>query len=381
LVLFHCLGLQCAFSRHAHADPDIPSLIIGASLALEFNVDGAFLRSDFSPGAMPNLHPMFHGCLHRLLTDSGSDFTDHWMSHSTREENLLVGFDRTDRNGTSMILRGQDCGCPTQSVWARGYGAGGQVHASATAPGADYSVGGVQLGLHRDLGDGRVLGVYGSFGRSSVNQSAWRQSGDVDNTLIGVYGGLDDGPLHTLLNVAYGYNDYSTQRVTGLGTAAADFHGHLAALYAEGGRDFCFHGAELQPFVGLRYVQLHSSAFSETGAGAANLTVGSVDQGSLQCVLGIRSGWTLYTRHDWTVRPLVHASWVHEFLETQVTVDVGPPVPAAVSGLDLGRDRAILGTGLVLARSRGVRLYVNYDLQVNSRQTFHIGSGGLEYEW
>jgi len=258
---------------------------------------------------------------------------------------------------------------------------GGQVQGDGNLPGMDYSVGGVRLGLHRDLGDGRLLGVFGNYGRSSLTRSALAQSGDVDSALVGVYGGLYDGPVHTLVNVAYGYNDYSTQRVTGTGTALADFHGHVASVYAERGRDVCWFGRRVQPFLGLKYVQLHSSDFSETGAGVGNLTVGSVDHGSLQSVLGIRTGWARRTRRGWTVNPRVHASWLHEFLETEVTVDVGPAAPVAVDGLSLGRDRAVLGTGLVLEGCRGARVYFDYDLQVNSRHTFHVGSGGLALEW
>jgi len=158
-------------------------------------------------------------------------------------------------------------------------------------------------------------------------------------------------------------------------------YGHLASVYAEGGRDYCFRGTGVQPFAGLQYIQLHSSRFSETGAGAANLTVDNVDVGSLQSALGVRLCRTGCTRRGWTVRPSLQASWMHEFLETQVTVDVGSTVPVPVNGLDLGRDRAVLGTGLVLEGCGGVQFFVNYDLQLNSCQTFHVGYGGLAYEW
>jgi adenylylsulfate kinase len=53
----------------------------------------------------------------------------------------------------------------------------------------------------------------------------------------------------------------------------------------------------------------------------------------------------------------------------------------AVTGTSLGRDWAILGTGLNWNLGRGWQAYANYDAQVNVAQTFHVGSGGFQYSW
>ncbi len=362
-ILIQCLGLVSVATEPVHADPTVIPDVIQVERLRWFR--GCY-QMTMADGARAD--PNREGCLQYL-----NNVTQGWRRAQTNEFGMA--------QDPTATLRGQDCCCSTWNLWSSGYGVGGRVHGDGNVPGAEYSVGGVQLGLHRDLDDERSLGIYGNYGHTSITRSTWSQSGDVDSALVGIYTGLRDGPYHSVLDVAYGYNDYSTQRAAGLGTAVADFHGHLASVYAEGGRDYCLRGTGFQPFAGLQYIQLHSSRFSETGAGAANLTVDNVDVGSLQSALGIRLSRARCTHGGWTVRSTCQAAWMHEFLETQVTVDIGSAVPVPVNCLDPGRDRAVLGTGLVLEACGGLQLFFNYDLQLNSRQTFHVGYGGLAYEW
>jgi uncharacterized protein with beta-barrel porin domain len=42
---------------------------------------------------------------------------------------------------------------------------------------------------------------------------------------------------------------------------------------------------------------------------------------------------------------------------------------------------AWLGTGMQWHLNQSVRLYADYDLMVNSRQTLHTGSGGAMWLW
>ena len=72
---------------------------------------------------------------------------------------------------------------------------------------------------------------------------------------------------------------------------------------------------------------------------------------------------------------------MHEFLYqtdglVQMEFASGLMPGFAVPGLDLGRDWAILGPGLNFTLREKVRLFANYDLQVNNREVFNIGSGG-----
>jgi uncharacterized protein with beta-barrel porin domain len=77
---------------------------------------------------------------------------------------------------------------------------------------------------------------------------------------------------------------------------------------------------------------------------------------------------------------------MHEFLRQTtglVTTDFasGPVTPFVLSGLDLGRDWVVLGPGCTYAIRDHVSLFANYDLQFNARQTIHVGSGGIQFQW
>ncbi len=54
---------------------------------------------------------------------------------------------------------------------------------------------------------------------------------------------------------------------------------------------------------------------------------------------------------------------------------------SAVHGVDLGRDWALVGTGLNLPLASSANLFVAYDAQFNAYQAFHVGSGGVELAW
>lgn len=76
---------------------------------------------------------------------------------------------------------------------------------------------------------------------------------------------------------------------------------------------------------------------------------------------------------------------MHEFLDTEGTLQTrfgatGSPA-FSVKGLDLGRDWAGLGYGIDTRIGPSANLFVNDDLQFNDRQTFYVGSGGLQLRW
>jgi outer membrane autotransporter protein len=85
------------------------------------------------------------------------------------------------------------------------------------------------------------------------------------------------------------------------------------------------------------------------------------------------------------ITPVARALWLHEFLSTTTGINAQfAPIGGtnfAVTGTSLGRDWAILGTGLNWNLGRGWQTYANYDAQVNVAQVFHIGSGGFQYTW
>jgi outer membrane autotransporter protein len=141
-----------------------------------------------------------------------------------------------------------------------------------------------------------------------------------------------------------------------------------------------------QPFAGLQYVYARQNAFSETGAGAMGLDVAGIDTHSLRSFLGGRLLMeSSIGRFGMTMTPEIRGSWMHEFLDTTSVVNaqfagVGGAGFTA-NGLNLGRDWAILGTGMNFSKNDRFEVGVHYDAQFNDRQALHIGSGVIGYRW
>ena len=83
--------------------------------------------------------------------------------------------------------------------------------------------------------------------------------------------------------------------------------------------------------------------------------------------------------------PELRAIWLHEFLAPETVLNARFAGISGASfltrGLNYGRDWAVLGTGVNWIVDSHFSLYANYDIQVNARQTFHVGSGGAQFTW
>jgi outer membrane autotransporter protein len=109
-----------------------------------------------------------------------------------------------------------------------------------------------------------------------------------------------------------------------------------------------------------------------------------MDSHSMRSIVGGRISTDIVRSCSRTLTPELRAAWVHEFLDTNQAFTASLPGVGggfAVQGVYLGRDWALLGTGLNLQMGASTRLFGGYDLQVNDYQAMHIGSGGVEYVW
>jgi outer membrane autotransporter protein len=85
------------------------------------------------------------------------------------------------------------------------------------------------------------------------------------------------------------------------------------------------------------------------------------------------------------VVPELRAIWMHEFLAPETALNSRFAGIAGASfgtrGLNFGRDWAVLGGGVNWILTNNFSLFANYDIQVNARQAFHVGSGGAQFVW
>ena len=271
------------------------------------------------------------------------------------------------------------------NAWSMGYGLGGNVQSNGNVSGINYGMGGMLAGLGLYLNESTLFGFYGGYVGTGVSARDLNQSGSVNGGQFGSYlRGSDRLGYYTLIG-GLEFDGYRTRRSIAFGNidtaATANYSGWQGYAYGERGLTFGGPRVTLQPYGALQYVYVRQNSFSEQGAGALNLEGRGTDANSLRTFVGGRATFRPYSR----LSPQLRAAWVHELLSTSSVVNahfgaVGGGA-FAVQGLSLGRDWALVGGSLNWQISGGWSLWGSYDAMVNSRQVFHVGSGGVQFVW
>jgi autotransporter-associated beta strand protein len=292
--------------------------------------------------------------------------------------------------GRNAMYRGQGGAGSDLGLWGTVFGLGGSADGNNNAGGFNFGMGGTLLGFERTLIFDADVGVYYSYGMSGFDSRKLRDEFDVDNHHWGLYLNVDRPFGYFTLAGDLGYNQYEGTRVidvdNGAGgfiprTAESDHGGWQTGAYTELGTTFTSQGYSFQPYGALQYVYLEQDAFTETGAGALNLVVDSIDYDSCRSIVGARGG-----KAFGSLSLDVRAQWMHELLSDRAPIVsaqlLGGQAPGfTVAGADLGRDWVLVGSGFEWEASSRLRMYGGYDLQMNRYQSFHTGSGGVVLNW
>lgn len=294
---------------------------------------------------------------------------------------VLSGEDISPLTEGSQI-RGQSPGLLSGGLggwdgWVSGYAIGGQVEGLGSAAGLDYDSAGTQIGLYRLFNENTLVGFFGGFGGQNLN-STNGNTADVEGGQLGAFLYRGDAQNnYYLLAANAGYDNYQTSTSSG---ALGDYDGAQTGVYLERGWVRPWRNWVFRPLVGLQYLGIYQDDHQQSGTSTA--LIDDISAHSLRSLVGGAVNLAVRNFAGGTIAPTVRAQWMHEFLETSTVVN-GSVGGAAFSttGLSLGRDWAVLGAGLNYNRGGRASLFANYDLQVNDRQAFHAGSGGLRWNW
>lgn len=272
-----------------------------------------------------------------------------------------------------------------RGAWAAPLGGFGQVDGDGNAARLDWWNAGLAGGYEGaiDVTSGNAVGGFG-FGyiRSHGTVDDRLSTFDSDGFYIGAYGAWADGPWNVAGSLSYGANRVSTERnIAFLGrTAEADYWTHTIGLSGE--TSYAFDLADttrIAPLFTLEAGWSGRGGFTETGAGALNLSSGSESWTRLDAGLGIALIHAILTENG-RVTLEGRAAWEHAFADvvpSQALALAGSPTGFTVRGTDAGRDRLRLGAGLSWDVSDDMTLRVRYDGLFSSDQANHSASLGL----
>jgi len=259
-------------------------------------------------------------------------------------------------------------------LWGGTFGLAGTQRGSDGYEGYTDNAYGVALGLDIPLGQAVTAGFGIRHARSTLDGLDSASRGNIRSSQATAYLGYAPGRWFVNAALVYGLDDYSSSRSVSFPgvneTARAEYSGHQYTAFAATG--YHFHVGDgrsvITPTATLQYTRLKIPGYREFGGNAMNLDIAAQKHDFVQSGLGVKLARDLVSPDGLTVRPEVHANWLHSFnggsMDQTAAFASGGPSFTAV-GVKTGRNLADLGAGLLLAGSNRWSLEGTYDYQFN----------------
>ncbi len=177
---------------------------------------------------------------------------------------------------------------------------------------------------------------------------------------------------------------HTARGLSGIGTASESHGGDEATFAAQWSMPLPVPGlaggsATLTPKAGLQYVHLSEGAFTDTGAGAFDLSAAGRSADSFQPYFGFALSQRFTARGDTVVTPELRLGYAYETLSNARGLNVialdGTTFP--VNGIAPSRNQLIAGLGVTVTAGPNLSFYASYDAILpvgNTRsQTFQAG--------
>jgi uncharacterized protein with beta-barrel porin domain len=246
--------------------------------------------------------------------------------------------------------------------WFRATGGFGSIDASG--PDLDSYGGGFMAGYDRQVTDNLLLGAAIGFSRTQIDQGDG--SATVNTPRVTLYGSYQYRHLALDASLGYGFDRIKTRNNSAGGTAKGDHDAHeiVAALRAGYAVDLPS-SIVLAPHIGLDYLHLFEEGFTESGAGAFDLTTKSSDTDSLKPHIGITLAKTFATDNGWRLTPQLDLTYSREMLDDRRDAEVVVGGGAfTVKGVNPSRDELALSTSLTAQLSETVDVFGGYTAQL-----------------
>jgi autotransporter-associated beta strand protein len=278
-------------------------------------------------------------------------------------------------------------------LWGTALGGTGTVAGNGNAASLTYNAGGFATGLDHRF-DPRFLAGLG-VGFSSGNQwaSGFSGQGTTNSYQASLYASFTPGAFYLDALAGYGYNDNAMTRQITLPnlaprlaqgrTGANQFLGQLEAGYR-----IAIDGPAalaLTPFARFQGTTVNQAGFTESGAGALNLTVARQTSGSARSVLGAELAGAFGAEGREKLAVQLRAGWAHEYASNARPVTANfagaPGTSFTVFGAAPQTDSAIVSVAANMAIASGAGLYLRYDGEVGAGISSHSLSGGFRATW
>jgi outer membrane autotransporter protein len=238
----------------------------------------------------------------------------------------------------------------------------------SNAPGYDITTGDVTVGADYRLCDNFAIGIDAGYSRSTADLVDDGRV-DVDGGKVGAYAtvfgkGLFGSKFYVDGAVGGGFNSYDTRR-TGLQDelVRGNTNGNEFNAMISYGSDWTFGCFNIGTWSTVQYTNVSIDQFTETGS-LAPLIIEDQAENSFRATTGLHASYDIKAGH-FIFRPEVRAAYQHEYCDQAYQVDSqlasGAGTVFRVRGPDIGRDAALVGTGMSMQWNNRLSTYVYYD--------------------
>ncbi len=257
-------------------------------------------------------------------------------------------------------------------VWSNVYGGWGDQDSEGYMSGYDFYNAGVMCGLDYALGSELRVGAL--FGYTYNKTRVYNNQGEsTDNVLrLGAYAAYNWDNFFIDLSPTAGIHLLESKRnlIVNGQTAEGERTGVDFNLTGSLGYDFELpYEFTITPSYSLGYTRFYDPEYSETGAGAGNLTVDSFVSNSLLQDIGVKAGRLFSVSEKLAVLPEVWGGWEVEYLNTggmrnstTAAVIGGQTYATTLNGM--ATHRGYLGAGLTALVADNISVFGRYDHKI-----------------
>ncbi|WP_127090835.1 autotransporter outer membrane beta-barrel domain-containing protein [Aquabacter cavernae] len=269
--------------------------------------------------------------------------------------------------GRLDTVHGPDAPGAERNIWLRPFGNFADQGTQSGVAGYSASGGGLAAGMDASVGPDAVLGMVAAYSATSITggNDLVPNGLDVSTYQFGLYGAYGLAPdLDLTFQLDGGYNRNSAQRtIAFMGSAAgADYDGWTG----HGGiglsqRFLLSPDLSVSPLVRLDYAQVQADGYTESGAGALDLTVSSQTYRELLLTAGFKASYRLTDHLALTANGGVGYNMLDEQSQVSAAYAGGGGV-FVTEGANLSPWLYTAGIGLTGMRTGQMDLSVTYDL-------------------
>lgn len=255
-----------------------------------------------------------------------------------------------------------------RGLWMKVFGVNGDQDSRDGYAGYSSKTWGSTFGADVLLDSAWVVGAAFTYAGTKVDMHDYL-AGDntkIDTYQLTAYASRDFGTWYLDSALTYAKQKFDSRRDTSVsGVANGNFDGDQWAARVNLGWPIALNnGLTLTPLAGLEWNRLEQNAYTESGAGALDLSVQSASVDRVRSAMGLKLTRELLLHDGMTMRPSAHLVWRHEFhnngLDTTSTF-TGGGAAFTTPGQTLAKNTYNLGLAIAFQNRKNFTATVQLD--------------------